>query len=114
MHSLLCHTQENENILVSSCGDGSIKVWDVAAPPSANPLRSFQEHSREACPRPRKSRGQGYAHFAAPAAQVVHSGRAEALTAPGLCVGKLTRLAERFDSTFYPSSSQVCRAAPWA
>ena len=39
--------QENENILVSSCGDGSIKVWDVAAPPQANPLRSFQEHARE-------------------------------------------------------------------
>ena len=32
---------------MSSCGDGSIKVWDVAAPPQANPLRSFQEHGRE-------------------------------------------------------------------
>lgn len=39
--------QENENILASSCGDGSIKVWDLAAPPHANPLRSFQEHTRE-------------------------------------------------------------------
>lgn len=39
--------QENENILVSSCGDGSIKVWDVAAPAQANPLRHFQEHTRE-------------------------------------------------------------------
>ncbi len=39
--------QENENILVSSCGDGSIKVWDVAAPPTANPIRSMQEHTRE-------------------------------------------------------------------
>ncbi len=39
--------QENENILVSSCGDGSIKVWDVAAPQQANPLRHFQEHTRE-------------------------------------------------------------------
>ena len=42
-----CSCQENENILVSSCGDGSIKVWDVAAPPASNPLRSYQEHSRE-------------------------------------------------------------------
>ena len=42
-----CSSQENENILVSSCGDGSIKVWDVAAPPTSNPLRSYQEHSRE-------------------------------------------------------------------
>jgi WD40 repeat protein len=42
-----CTLQENESILVSSCGDGSIKVWDVAAPAQANPLRSFQEHTRE-------------------------------------------------------------------
>ena len=42
-----CSLQENENILVSSCGDGTIKVWDVAAPPASNPLRSYQEHSRE-------------------------------------------------------------------
>ena len=39
--------QENENILVSSCGDGSVKVWDVAAPPTNNPIRSMQEHTRE-------------------------------------------------------------------
>ena len=39
--------QENENILVSSCGDGSVKVWDVAAPPASNPIRSMQEHTRE-------------------------------------------------------------------
>ena len=42
-----CWSEENENILVSACGDGSIKVWDVAAPPAANPLRSFQEHTHE-------------------------------------------------------------------
>jgi hypothetical protein len=46
-HALAIHVQENENILVSSCGDGSIKVWDVAAPPTANPIRSMQEHTRE-------------------------------------------------------------------
>lgn len=45
--TVLLIMQENENILVSSCGDGSIKVWDVAAPPQANPLRHFQEHTRE-------------------------------------------------------------------
>ena len=39
--------QENENILVSSCGDGTIKVWDVQAPQHANPLRSLEEHTRE-------------------------------------------------------------------
>lgn len=40
--------QENENILLSASGDGSIKVWDVNAPPHANPLRSFEEHRHEA------------------------------------------------------------------
>lgn len=39
--------QENENILISASGDGSIKVWDLAAPPQANPLRSFEEHTHE-------------------------------------------------------------------
>lgn len=39
--------QENENILASASGDGSIKIWDLAAPPQSNPLRSFEEHSRE-------------------------------------------------------------------
>ena len=40
-------SEDNENILVSASGDGSIKVWDLHAPPPANPLRSFEEHSRE-------------------------------------------------------------------
>lgn len=40
-------SEDNENILVSASGDGSIKVWDLQAPPAANPLRSFEEHSRE-------------------------------------------------------------------
>ena len=46
-HSAAQPVQENENILASACGDGSIKVWDVAAPPDVNPLRSLQEHGRE-------------------------------------------------------------------
>ena len=37
-----CWSEENENILVSASGDGSVKVWDVAAPPQMNPLRSFE------------------------------------------------------------------------
>ena len=40
--------QENENILLSASGDGSIKVWDLAAPAEANPLRSLEEHTHEA------------------------------------------------------------------
>jgi hypothetical protein len=63
--------QENENILVSASGDGSIKVnghltsyqcklgsiflsvfageqvWDLSAPVAMNPLRSLEEHSHE-------------------------------------------------------------------
>ena len=34
-------------MLVSASGDGSVKVWDVAAPPTANPLRSLEEHTHE-------------------------------------------------------------------
>lgn len=40
-------SEENENILVSASGDGSIKVWDLGAPPQANPVRGFQEHTHE-------------------------------------------------------------------
>lgn len=40
-------SEENENILVSASGDGSIKAWDLAAPPQANPLRSLEEHTHE-------------------------------------------------------------------
>ena len=34
-----CWSEENENVLVSASGDGSVKVWDVAGPPNMNPLR---------------------------------------------------------------------------
>lgn len=40
-------SEAHENVLVSVSGDGSVKVWDVAAPPAANPLRSFHEHAHE-------------------------------------------------------------------
>jgi len=40
-------SEENENILISASGDGSIKAWDVNAPPQANPLRSLEEHTHE-------------------------------------------------------------------
>ena len=44
---LMWFLQDNENILVSCSGDGSIKVWDLSAAPQSNPIRSFHEHSRE-------------------------------------------------------------------
>lgn len=40
-------SEENEAIVIGACGDGSIKLYDLAAPPQANPLRSLQEHRRE-------------------------------------------------------------------
>ena len=46
-HVAVFWLQENENVLVSACADGTLKIWDVAAPPQANPLRSFEEHQRE-------------------------------------------------------------------
>ena len=36
-----CWSEENENILVSASGDGSVKVYDISAPPQMNPLRSL-------------------------------------------------------------------------
>ena len=43
-----CWSEENENILVSASGDGSVKVYDISAPPQMNPLRSLEEHTHEA------------------------------------------------------------------
>ena len=40
-------SEANENVLVSACGDGSLKLWDVSAPPRANPLRALHEHTHE-------------------------------------------------------------------
>lgn len=40
-------SESNENVLVSASGDGSIKVWDVALPPEANPIFSCEEHQHE-------------------------------------------------------------------
>lgn len=42
-----CWAEDNEHVLVSASGDGSVKVWDLSAPPQANPLRSFEEHTHE-------------------------------------------------------------------
>ena len=38
-------SEENENILVSASGDGSVKAWDINS--TMNPLRSFEEHTHE-------------------------------------------------------------------
>lgn len=38
-------SEENENILASCSGDGTIKIWDLVAP--QNPIRSIQAHGKE-------------------------------------------------------------------
>jgi hypothetical protein len=43
-------SEANENILLAASGDGSVKMYDIAAPPHANPLRSFHEHKHEVRP----------------------------------------------------------------
>lgn len=40
-------SEENENVVLAASGDGSVKVYDLAAPPMANPLRVFHEHKHE-------------------------------------------------------------------
>lgn len=39
-------SEENEFHLLSACGDGSIKLWDVRTQ-HGRPLRSFEEHTAE-------------------------------------------------------------------
>ena len=40
-------SEENENVVLAASGDGSVKVYDLAAPPMANPLRVYREHKHE-------------------------------------------------------------------
>uniref|UniRef100_A0A7S0V849 Peroxin-7 n=1 Tax=Polytomella parva TaxID=51329 RepID=A0A7S0V849_9CHLO len=37
----------NENIIAAACGDGSVKIYDMALPPAAQPVRAFKEHRQE-------------------------------------------------------------------
>lgn len=39
----------NENLLLSASGNGSLKMWDTARPPAANPIASLEEHVCDAC-----------------------------------------------------------------
>ncbi|CAH1798363.1 unnamed protein product [Owenia fusiformis] len=39
-------SENNENILVTGSGDGSIQVWDIAQPKPA-PIQVYKEHSKE-------------------------------------------------------------------
>jgi peroxin-7 len=39
-------SEENENILLSGCGDGSLKIWDIQAR-GGRPLQNYHEHTKE-------------------------------------------------------------------
>ncbi|KAL5575227.1 hypothetical protein UlMin_016926 [Ulmus minor] len=40
-------SESHESLLVAAIADGSVKLYDLALPPTANPIRSLQEHTRE-------------------------------------------------------------------
>ena len=40
-------SEENDNIVASCSGDGSVKLWDLSAPPNVNPIRNLAQHSKE-------------------------------------------------------------------
>ncbi|KAM7263161.1 hypothetical protein ACFE04_000844 [Oxalis oulophora] len=40
-------SESHDSIFVAAIADGSVKLYDVALPPTNNPIRSFQEHTRE-------------------------------------------------------------------
>ncbi|KAJ3686334.1 hypothetical protein LUZ61_015498 [Rhynchospora tenuis] len=43
-----CWSESHETLAVAGIGNGSVKLYDHSLPPTANPVRSFEEHSREA------------------------------------------------------------------
>ncbi|GMH43477.1 hypothetical protein BSKO_11399 [Bryopsis sp. KO-2023] len=42
-----CWSETRDNVLVSACTDGGLKIWDTHAPPEANPMKIFTEHNKE-------------------------------------------------------------------
>lgn len=42
-----CWSESHPDVLVAGSGDGSVKVYNTALPPSMNPLRSFHSHRHE-------------------------------------------------------------------
>ncbi|KAK7332043.1 hypothetical protein VNO80_28790 [Phaseolus coccineus] len=40
-------SESHDSIVIAAVADGSVKLYDLALPPTSNPIRSFQEHTRE-------------------------------------------------------------------
>ncbi|XP_052181020.1 peroxisome biogenesis protein 7 isoform X3 [Diospyros lotus] len=40
-------SESHDSLLVAASADGSVKLYDLSLPPTSNPVRSFQEHTRE-------------------------------------------------------------------
>ncbi|KAJ6769960.1 hypothetical protein OIU79_020758 [Salix purpurea] len=43
----LAWSESHDSLLIAAVADGSVKLYDTALLPPQNPLRSFQEHTRE-------------------------------------------------------------------
>uniref|UniRef100_A0A803P3Z2 Peroxin-7 n=1 Tax=Cannabis sativa TaxID=3483 RepID=A0A803P3Z2_CANSA len=40
-------SESHDSLLVAAIADGSVKLYDLALPPTSNPIRSLKEHTRE-------------------------------------------------------------------
>ncbi|XP_047165331.1 peroxisome biogenesis protein 7-like [Vigna umbellata] len=40
-------SESHDSIVIVAMADGSVKLYDLAVPPTSNPIRSFPEHTRE-------------------------------------------------------------------
>jgi peroxin-7 len=43
----LTWSESHDSLLIAAIADGSVKIYDLSLPPTANPIRSLQEHTRE-------------------------------------------------------------------
>lgn len=42
-----CWSESHDSLVIAGIADGSVKLYDLSLPPTANPIRSLQEHTRE-------------------------------------------------------------------
>lgn len=42
-----CWAESHDSLVIAGIADASVKLYDLSLPPTANPVRSLQEHSRE-------------------------------------------------------------------
>lgn len=42
-----CWSEMSEGVVAAACGDGTVRLYDVAQPPMANPIRAYRGHTHE-------------------------------------------------------------------